>query len=76
MSLDPLDTSGLLCPMPVLRTRKALRSLVVGELLTVIATDPAAARDIPAFCTATGQSLVSVESQDGRFIFQICKMAD
>jgi len=53
-----LDATGLTCPLPVLRARKALRDVAPGGLLEVRATDPAALKDFPAFCDATGHTLV------------------
>jgi tRNA 2-thiouridine synthesizing protein A len=53
-----LDATGLTCPLPVLRARKALRDVAAGGLLEVRATDPAALQDFPAFCEATGHTLV------------------
>lgn len=70
-----LDASGLICPLPVLRARKALRDVPPGGVLTLIATDPAALADVPAFCDATGNTLVSVVREDERAIFEIRKAA-
>ena len=53
-----LDVRGMICPLPVLRARKALASLQPGELLRVYCPAPAAAADFPAFCQAAGHSLV------------------
>jgi tRNA 2-thiouridine synthesizing protein A len=58
MAHQALDTKGLLCPLPVLRARKALKLLAVGDRLAVEATDNAAAADFTAFCAATGHKLV------------------
>jgi len=46
-----LDTSGLLCPEPVMMLHNKIRDIDVGEILEVIATDPSTQRDIPKFCT-------------------------
>lgn len=59
-----LDATGLKCPLPVLRTRKALKDMPIGNTLEVLATDPASVMDIGVFCGQTGQRLVS-QSQDG-----------
>jgi tRNA 2-thiouridine synthesizing protein A len=64
-----LDTRGLKCPLPVLRARKAMQSVAPGELLRVLATDPAAVRDFQAFCAATGHELVEHGEQAGEFTF-------
>ena len=53
-----LDARGLKCPLPVLRARKAMQGVAPGEMLRVLATDPAAVRDFEAFCDATGYELV------------------
>jgi tRNA 2-thiouridine synthesizing protein A len=67
-----LDASGLLCPLPVLRARKAIGALTPGQVLRVIATDPAAAKDMPAFCETTGHRLLaSATDADGRLTFDI-----
>ncbi|MFK7941466.1 MAG: sulfurtransferase TusA family protein [Paracoccaceae bacterium] len=55
--LPVLDTCGLLCPLPVLKTRKRLKDLPVGTRLKVLADDPAALIDIPHFCAEQGHSL-------------------
>lgn len=66
-----LDVTGMLCPLPVLKARKALQSAPAGSLLVVIATDPAAAIDIPHFCSETGHELVSSERDGERLVFTI-----
>jgi tRNA 2-thiouridine synthesizing protein A len=72
---DParLDATGLTCPLPVLRTRKALAGLAVGSLLEVRATDPAAVKDMAAFCEATGHALVESSAADGVYRFLLRK---
>lgn len=59
-----LDASGLLCPLPVLKARKRLKSMQAGQVLRLIATDPAAVIDVPHFCTESGHELVA-QSEDG-----------
>ena len=54
-----LDATGLLCPLPVLKARKRLQALKVGETLVVQADDPAAIVDVPHFCAEAGHPLVS-----------------
>ena len=54
-----LDTTGLLCPLPVLKLRKHLKSMKIGDVVIVLADDPAAKIDIPHFCNETGQTLIS-----------------
>ncbi|MCB1420906.1 MAG: sulfurtransferase TusA family protein [Nitratireductor sp.] len=60
-----LDVRGLNCPLPVLKAKKAMRSLAAGELLWVETTDPLSAIDIPAFCENDGHDLVMSEEADG-----------
>lgn len=57
-----LDVSGLKCPLPVLRARKAMKPLAAGDVLHMTATDPASLQDVPAFCETTGNALLSVET--------------
>ncbi|RCS56511.1 sulfurtransferase TusA family protein [Parvibium lacunae] len=64
-----LDTSGLQCPLPILRTKKALAPMLSGEILKVIATDPGAADDFPAFAKQTGNALLAEEKEGDTFIF-------
>ncbi len=58
---ETLDTSGLLCPLPVIRTQDRIRHLPVGTELLVIATDPGTRQDIPAWCRVHGHKLLSSE---------------
>ncbi|VTZ49507.1 SirA family protein [Methylocella tundrae] len=66
-----LDLRGLLCPLPALRTRKALRGLSGGDLLVVECTDPLAAIDIPHLLRETGDLLERQENIGGATIFHI-----
>ncbi len=59
-----IDARGLNCPMPILRTKKALKDLASGDTLTVLATDPGSVKDMESFCRTTGNELVET-SQDG-----------
>jgi len=70
-----LDVRGLNCPLPVLRTKKAMKSVQKGEVLTVEATDPQAPSDIAALCEAAGFTLLSQEQRDGVFTFRIQQAA-
>ncbi|MFK7901673.1 MAG: sulfurtransferase TusA family protein [Nitratireductor sp.] len=63
--ISTLDLRGLNCPLPVLKTQKAMRSMVVGERVWVETTDPLSAIDIPNFCKNDGHLLVQVEDADG-----------
>jgi tRNA 2-thiouridine synthesizing protein A len=56
-----LDTVGLLCPLPVLKARKRLKSMQPGQVLRLLASDPAALIDVPHFCNESGNELLGVE---------------
>jgi len=71
-----LDAKGLNCPMPLIRTRLALKDVVIGETLTVQATDPTSYIDIRLFCETTDQELVSVEEEAGVYTYVIRKAAE
>jgi len=71
-----LDATGLLCPLPVLKARKALKTVPPGGLLRVLATDPGAAKDFEAFCRTTGSELLGSAEEDGVFTFDIRKPAE
>lgn len=60
-----LDATGLLCPLPVLKARRALKTLAAGGLLEVLATDPGAVKDFEHFCQTTGCELVESSEQAG-----------
>ncbi len=75
MATETLDTKGLNCPIPVLRTKKALKSLNVGDTLEILATDPGAVQDFEAFSRATGNELVESTEADGVFRFLLKKSA-
>jgi tRNA 2-thiouridine synthesizing protein A len=68
-----LDLRGLRCPHPVLRAKKALRTIPVGGTLVLECTDPLTVIDVPHFCTQTGNSLSSQEQAGELYIFRIVK---
>ena len=68
-----LDARDLICPIPVLKARKALNALPTGAVLEVLATDPAAPKDFASFCEATGNVLLSAVEIDGATLFRIEK---
>ena len=76
MSETTLDVKGMSCPLPVLRANKALRSMMAGERLRVLATDRAAVADFQAFCRETGHALVAQGEEAGVFSFTIRKRGD
>ncbi len=66
-----LDAKGLNCPLPILRAKKALQEVKVGELLDIHATDPGAVKDFAAFCRSTGNELMSSGQEGKVFTFTI-----
>jgi tRNA 2-thiouridine synthesizing protein A len=60
-----LDVKGLNCPLPILRTKKALADMGSGEVLRVLATDPGSLKDFPAFARQTGNELL-VQREENR----------
>ena len=65
------DVCGLACPLPVLKAKKAIKTLPSGSLLTVFATDPSSVKDFKMFCELTGHRLEGDSESDGVFSFQI-----
>lgn len=68
-----LDTSGLNCPMPVMQTRKALKTLASGQILHLIATDPGTRDDIPGLVDQLGCTMQSSDQGGGKYHFYIRK---
>ena len=68
-----LDARGLNCPLPILRTRKAMAGLQSGEVLEVVATDPGSVKDMESFCAQTGHELLEHAEAAGDFVFRIRK---
>ena len=68
-----LDVRGMLCPLPVLRARKRLSAMKTGEILRILATDPAAAIDFPHYCAESGHTLLSTDRQGDVLVFVIQK---
>ncbi len=70
MQIDKeIDTSGLNCPLPILKAKKALTELQSGQTLKVIATDPGSWRDFEAFARQTGNTLASQEKTEASFVY-------
>ena len=69
-----LDCIGLYCPMPVLNTRQAIDELAIGEILEVLADDPAAEPDIKSWAKRTGQKILEIEKTDEGLRVLIQKM--
>ncbi len=66
-----LDCSGMLCPVPVVKTNKAVKGLEVGQILKLIATDPGSPPDMEAWSRQTGNELMRSMQEGGKFIFFI-----
>ena len=64
-----LDARGLNCPLPVLRTKKAIKDLQSGDVLKVIATDPGSVADMAAFSRRTGHQILDQSEGGGEFVF-------
>ena len=64
-----LDVKGLNCPLPILRTKKALSEMSSGQVLRVLATDPGAVKDFHAFAKQTGNQLLADSEADQAFEF-------
>jgi tRNA 2-thiouridine synthesizing protein A len=71
-----LDARGLLCPMPVVKTSKEIKSMENDQVLKVIATDRGSLADMPAWAQDTGHELISQSEEDGEYVFFIRKRAD
>ncbi|MHA2428984.1 MAG: sulfurtransferase TusA family protein [Candidatus Hermodarchaeia archaeon] len=71
-----LDARGLSCPMPILRSMKAIKKLRINQVLEILTTDPGSKTDIPKWALATGQELISCEERgpnDNRFLVKKLK---
>ncbi|HVS26453.1 MAG TPA: sulfurtransferase TusA family protein [Burkholderiales bacterium] len=64
-----IDTRGLNCPLPILRTKKTLAEMNSGQVLKVLATDPGSVKDFQAFARQTGNELLSQTEAGGEFTF-------
>ena len=66
-----LDTKGLNCPLPVLKTKKAMNQVPSGGILQVLSTDPGSVGDFEAFCRQTGHELLESKTECDVFVFLI-----
>ena len=73
-NVPTLDARGLHCPLPILRTKKVLAGMTVGEVLEITATDPGSVKDLDSFCSQTGNELLSSQQVDDEFQFRIRKV--
>jgi tRNA 2-thiouridine synthesizing protein A len=68
-----LDTQGLYCPEPVMMLHSMIDEMQSGDIVKIIASDPATQRDIPKFCQFLGHELLEASEQDGLFIYFLKK---
>ncbi|HQT30921.1 MAG TPA: sulfurtransferase TusA family protein [Thiobacillus sp.] len=68
-----LDARGMNCPLPILRTKKALSAMSSGETLAITSTDPGSFKDMQAFCKQTGNELLSSNQEQGEFVYVVRK---
>ncbi|HCP34909.1 MAG: sulfurtransferase TusA family protein [SAR324 cluster bacterium] len=66
-----IDCSGLSCPLPILKTKKAINSLTEGQVLKVISTDPGSNQDMPSWSKRTGNPILKTEEEGGSFVYYI-----
>lgn len=66
-----LDTKGLNCPLPILKTKKALQGMQLGQVIEILATDPGSVADFQAFCRQTGNELLESSQQENVYKFLI-----
>ena len=64
-----LDCTGMLCPVPVIKTSKAIKELQVGQVLQMVATDPGAPADMEAWSRQTGNDLLDSHKEGDKFVF-------
>jgi tRNA 2-thiouridine synthesizing protein A len=67
------DASGLSCPLPIVKTKKALVDMTSGQVLRVISTDPGSVCDMAAFAEQTGNPLLEQGTEGGKYVFFIKK---
>ena len=72
-AVQTLDTSGLSCPLPVVKTKKAINGIEIGEILEMIATDPGSIPDMEAWARQTGHELLESHDEGKTYRFFIKK---
>jgi tRNA 2-thiouridine synthesizing protein A len=70
-----LDTFGLLCPMPIIRTAERMKALKPGDILKVLSDDPGIKEDLPAWCKTSGNELIRIDETGAEFQAYIRKTA-
>jgi tRNA 2-thiouridine synthesizing protein A len=73
MATKQLDAKGLICPLPVLKARRAMKEMAPGDVLEIEATDPGSIKDFEHFCAATGYRLPDSLAVGGIFSYRIEK---
>ena len=68
---ETVDAKGLSCPMPIVKTAQAMKTLAPGQILEVLATDPGSIKDIAAWCKSTGNELMDQTSDGAVYHFVI-----
>ncbi len=68
-----LDARGLNCPLPIIKTKKALSELTSGQVLKVLSTDAGSVKDMQAFASQTGNELLGSEAQGSEYVFFLKK---
>jgi len=68
---QPLDCKGLLCPLPIIKLSKAIKTIQVGEVLEMLATDPGSVPDVKAFQSQTGHEIVASDQENGVYRFLV-----
>ena len=68
-----LDARGLVCPLPILRTKQSLAGMAQGQVLKIVATDPGAVIDFQVFAEQTGNDLLAMSETEAEFIFFLKK---
>ncbi len=69
-----LDCTGMLCPVPVIKTSKAIKEIQIGQVLKMVATDPGSPPDMQAWSRQTGNELLDSHQEDGKFVFYFRRM--
>ena len=73
MEMIEIDARGLLCPLPVLKLAKRMKSLAAGAHVRLLADDPAAVVDVPHYCTESGHELVEMSEEAGHRAYLVRK---
>jgi tRNA 2-thiouridine synthesizing protein A len=69
-----LDCTGMLCPIPVIKTSKAIKQIEVGQVLKMVSTDPGAPPDMKAWSKQTGHEMIESHQEDDLYIFFFRRM--